>query len=149
SWRTPTRASPERQFPEPAAGEPCVMGVDVHRDGRAEVGVCAPRVAPVSAALAPEVQGRRPIDRVWTQAEISVPAILSLLMITSRTGRHAQVKQEAPARARVALEIGETGLRLIGDPSGIVGESACREDPRCRAVALEAEFGIVAQLGES
>ena len=123
------------------------MRVDVHRDGRAKIGHRVCYLPALEPALAPEVHGRRPMDRVWPQAEIAVPAVLTLLMVASRTRRHAKVVPDSAAGARVAIKFREADLRLTGDLSGLIREPTCRQDPRQRASALQAELGIAAQFG--
>src|SRR6478752_5648124 len=92
-----TTTSRNRQFPEPTADKPGVVGVDVHRDGLTEVGFCIRCVAQVSTTLTPEVESRRAIDRVGTQLEIAAPALFTLLMVASRASCHSQVEINAPA----------------------------------------------------
>src|SRR5271166_1826636 len=83
--------------PKPVAGKPAVIGIDIHRDCLAEVGFCFRDCTPLSTALAPQVQGRRPIDWVWTQGEITAPAFLAFFVVASHTGRHPQVVEDAAA----------------------------------------------------
>ena len=99
-------AGPTLTLLKPLAGQPRVVAIDIKRDGRAEVGFGVRRIAPVSTALAPEVQGRRPVDRVRAQLEIAAPAFLTLLMVASLTSRHAQVVEDSAACARVARKFG-------------------------------------------
>ena len=139
-------ASGERRFPEPMSGEAGVMGVDVHRHRRAEVGCCARNVAPVSTALATEVQGCRLVDRIWAQLQVAAPALLSLFMVAPSKRCPSQVVLGSAAGARIALEIGKAGQHLIGELAGFIDLPQGCDDPRRCRFALEAELGIAREF---